>query len=805
LFAKYSNETPQNMKKSRNSTSGDGDFGALGNSQDTTVTSVTLSREEYIGIAESTHLSQNARQSKAPLGKEHIHALQARILGQQDVILLELTRHEAVPGFVGAGSPSSNYDSLLRCMLLWPSSTLFVHKPVIKQAFLGSLSHISDSVRHTCIRKNVGLYPEDIPSSLEELPAMKQDAMNNLQKGATEMLCQIYETGKPLHELFPLSSSSAFPSSESSDKNDIFRHPTNSDSKRRRAETFLCCITTDNEAHFFRTADLLIQREHTHTQHTCKTDHGSNTVAGLLLGSACKCCYLSMMEKARQALSVPYFTIDLQEDVFSQLRKQQEETVPAPQSQQSSKPLKLAKLPGIKKKYSTLAERGYSEMLCTLPSSTFSHQLSPDTHEQMISIHNKCRRRYEHEREGISTSGRALTTIVASRCQSKDESDEKDYILENSTGHRVKRHTRDRSRAMPTKSQVQEDRYERFENIVAKPITLSHDYKPPHFPKTMEEHTFLNNCISDNFIFVGMDKKEKELLIDAMEPLSMRHDAVLCKQGELGDYFYVLADGLISFYIDDLLVGKAHAPAIFGELSLLYDSPRAATCKAETNCEVYRVGQETFKAMMAHNKANAAQHNLNILKMVSIFSDLDMKFLTKISDAMTLVQFHTGDQVIAKGTVGRVFYIIKEGQVSITDVGLGSSSYSDQILGVGEFFGERALLTSDVRAANVTAITDCTMLCLSRESFCRIMGPLEDLLKKALKKRRLLGVPMVAKANLASFEIEQLVASTEELSIIRNETIRFRDGNQGLYFIIRGAVSATNDSGKVVKFRQGDY
>jgi signal-transduction protein with cAMP-binding, CBS, and nucleotidyltransferase domain len=169
-----------------------------------------------------------------------------------------------------------------------------------------------------------------------------------------------------------------------------------------------------------------------------------------------------------------------------------------------------------------------------------------------------------------------------------------------------------------------------------------------------------------------------------------------------------------------------------------------------------------------------------------------MKSLTKISDAMTLVQFHTGDTIIAKGTVGRVFYIIKEGQASITDIGLGSSSFSDQTLGVEEFFGERALLTGDVRAANLTAITDCTMLCLSRESFCRIVGPLEDLLDRAVKRRRFVSVMMVAKANLASFEIEQSAASVEELTIPRHETIRFHDGNQGLYFIVGGAVSATH-------------
>lgn len=52
---------------------------------------------------------------------------------------------------------------------------------------------------------------------------------------------------------------------------------------------------------------------------------------------------------------------------------------------------------------------------------------------------------------------------------------------------------------------------------------------------------------------------------------------------------------------------------------------------------------------------------------------------------------------------------------------------------VGDYFGERALLKNEPRAANVIAKTDCMIVSVNRHSFKRLMGPLEDILRRNME------------------------------------------------------------------------
>ena len=48
----------------------------------------------------------------------------------------------------------------------------------------------------------------------------------------------------------------------------------------------------------------------------------------------------------------------------------------------------------------------------------------------------------------------------------------------------------------------------------------------------------------------------------------------------------------------------------------------------------------------------------------------------------------------------------------------------------GDYFGELALLSGDPRAANVKARTACATVSMDRHAFKRMLGPLEEILKR---------------------------------------------------------------------------
>jgi len=52
---------------------------------------------------------------------------------------------------------------------------------------------------------------------------------------------------------------------------------------------------------------------------------------------------------------------------------------------------------------------------------------------------------------------------------------------------------------------------------------------------------------------------------------------------------------------------------------------------------------------------------------------------------------------------------------------------------VGDYFGERALLKNEPRAANVIAQSNCQIVSLDRHSVKRMLGPLDTILKRNME------------------------------------------------------------------------
>lgn len=51
----------------------------------------------------------------------------------------------------------------------------------------------------------------------------------------------------------------------------------------------------------------------------------------------------------------------------------------------------------------------------------------------------------------------------------------------------------------------------------------------------------------------------------------------------------------------------------------------------------------------------------------------------------------------------------------------------------GDYFGERALMINEPRAANIIAKTHSKLVSLDRHSFKRLMGPLDEIMRRNMQ------------------------------------------------------------------------
>jgi len=116
---------------------------------------------------------------------------------------------------------------------------------------------------------------------------------------------------------------------------------------------------------------------------------------------------------------------------------------------------------------------------------------------------------------------------------------------------------------------------------------------------------------------------------------------------------------------------------------------------------------------------------------VDIFSTIDQYEVSQICDALILKKYKKGEIVIKQEDSGDIFYIVEEGVLEATKLFKGKSQ--EEVVMKYEkskYFGELALIKNEPRAATITAKSDCRLLCLDRLAFKRLLGPIENLLKR---------------------------------------------------------------------------
>ncbi|NWV24608.1 KAP0 kinase, partial [Origma solitaria] len=275
-------------------------------------------------------------------------------------------------------------------------------------------------------------------------------------------------------------------------------------------------------------------------------------------------------------------------------------------------------------------------------------------------------------------------------------------------------------------------------------------------PKDYKTMAALAKAIEKNVLFTHLDDNERSDIFDAMFPVTYIAGETVIQQGNIfnlvyihffplfslgdeGDNFYVVDQGEMDVYVNSEWATSVGEGGSFGELALIYGTPRAATVKAKTNVKLWGIDRDSYRRILMASIPQNLQLKRNMyekfLSKVSILESLDKWERLTVADALEPVQFEDGQKIVVQGEPGDEFFIILEGTAAV----LQRRSENEEFVEVGrlgpsDYFGEIALLMNRPRAATVVARGPLKCVKLDRPRFERVLGPCSDILKRNIQQ-----------------------------------------------------------------------
>jgi len=263
------------------------------------------------------------------------------------------------------------------------------------------------------------------------------------------------------------------------------------------------------------------------------------------------------------------------------------------------------------------------------------------------------------------------------------------------------------------------------------------DFKARVIPKSEDSKNAIREKLNKSFMFAALSDSEKDIVIDAMLEIKAPANECIIKEGDQGDCLYVVGGGNLECtkvfpgQTDPTFLLSYTAGAAFGELALLYNAPRAATIETKDECLLWQLDRDTFNHIVKDSAIRRREKYEAFLEKVTIFSTMEPYERSKLADAFSECKFKAGDFIIKEGDKGDDLFLLQEGQAYATKV-LKEGEEPTKVMDydIGSYFGERALIKSEPRAANVIAKTDCSLVSMDRHSVKRLLGPLQDILRR---------------------------------------------------------------------------
>jgi CRP-like cAMP-binding protein/rhodanese-related sulfurtransferase len=204
-------------------------------------------------------------------------------------------------------------------------------------------------------------------------------------------------------------------------------------------------------------------------------------------------------------------------------------------------------------------------------------------------------------------------------------------------------------------------------------------------------------------------------------------------EGDRDNRSVYLLDGVVNF-IDSggKVTGVVAAGTDPARYPLANQQPRLITARTATKSVIAYIDSTLLDVMLTLDQSAdeestmattpASEDWMTRMLQSEVFIRLTPTDIQRLLKKLESVNVKAGDVVIRQGDEGDYFYIIREGQCSVTRLASGKGwDVPLAELSDGDCFGEEALVSDAKRNATISMITDGTLMRLSKQDFVELL------------------------------------------------------------------------------------
>ena len=235
----------------------------------------------------------------------------------------------------------------------------------------------------------------------------------------------------------------------------------------------------------------------------------------------------------------------------------------------------------------------------------------------------------------------------------------------------------------------------------------------------------LDSLLKRHEIFSLLEDEAIDSLIQKMTMISFSMGEILINEGDPGDCAYLLYSGRARVFKQNqdgkpVTLGLLTRGDLFGEYAIIKQDVRSASVRAAEDVVLFRIDRGDFQQLLDDHpelhpyfeRFMQERAIINFLRLATFMGTLPPQQIASLLDRLEERSFAAGETIIREGDKGDRLCIVKSGEAKVV-----KEQNVLAYVGEGDYFGERALILDEPRAASVVATQDTECFSLSRDDF----------------------------------------------------------------------------------------